>query len=102
MKMKHACLPLSFRVLPWPIFSRSARTLLFMLSMCALVRAVSLAAPVLDETRTEYALKITAPVIDGEVGVSDPDEWRFAAGNSDYWHVFPDTAGFAADGIRGG
>lgn len=70
--------------------------------MFALVQEVSFAAPVLDETRTEYALKITAPVIDGEIGIADPDEWRFAAGNSDYWRVFPDTAGFAEDGIRGG
>ncbi|MBI2319621.1 MAG: HAMP domain-containing protein [Betaproteobacteria bacterium] len=47
-------------------------------------------------------MKIKPPVIDGEINVQDPDEWRFAAGNSDYWHVFPDDKGFAADGLRGG
>ena len=74
--------------------------------MFVLMQEVSFAAtpngPTLDETRTEYALRINAPIIDGQINVLDPDEWRFAAGNSDYWHVFPDTAGFAADGIRGG
>ncbi len=74
--------------------------------MFVLMQEVSFAAtpngPTLDETRTEYALRINAPIIDGQINVPDPDEWRFAAGNSDYWHVFPDTAGFAADGIRGG
>ena len=58
--------------------------------------------PTLDETRTEYALSISAPVIDGEINVANPDEWRFAAGNSDYWHIYPDTSGLAADGLRGG
>jgi len=82
----------------WPILSKSMP--LFALAAFACV--VSFAATTLDATRTQYALKITAPVIDGEVNVKDANEWRFAAGNSDYWHVFPDDRGFAADGIRGG
>jgi hypothetical protein len=72
------------------------------LGLLAWLGAEAFAANTLDDTRTEYALAITAPTIDGDVGVADPNEWRFAAGNSDYWHVFPDSAGFAPDGIRGG
>jgi Carbohydrate family 9 binding domain-like len=85
---------------------RAMKTPLPMLGIFAFIQEVSFAGapngPLLDETRTAYALRINAPVIDGAINVLDPDEWRFAAGNSDYWHVFPDTAGFAADGLRGG
>ena len=72
----------------------------------ALVSEDSFAAvpngPTLDATRTEHALSITAPVIDGEINVANPDEWRFAAGNSDYWQIYPDPLALAADGLRGG
>src|SRR3989442_855289 len=99
-KTKPACSsPFPFHPLPRPIFNALAQPLLPALGMFAFVQENCLAAPALDPTRTEYALRITAPVIDGVV---DPDEWKFAAGNSDYWHVFPDDKGFAADGIRGG
>src|SRR6266480_4329747 len=106
MKMNALFLP--FHLNSW-LRSRSSgplQTLLLGVGIFALVQEVSFAAtpngPKLDETRTEYALRINAPIIDGQINVLDPDEWRFAAGNSDYWQVFPDTAGFAADGIRGG
>jgi hypothetical protein len=95
------------QILLWPISNGRARSVLLVLGMFALVQEIYFAAPTkgpkLDETRTEYALRILPPVIDGAINVLNPDEWRFAAGNSDYWHVFPDSvAGFAADGIRGG
>src|SRR5262245_57248332 len=89
---KHLCRPGQFHPSLWPIFTWLKQPLLLLLSLFAVRLEVSLAAPALDETRTEYALKITAPIIDGEINVQDPDEWRFAAGNSDYWRVFPDNA----------
>jgi len=85
-----------------PVCEAAARPLLIVSSLVLTVHTACFAANTLDDTRTEYALAITAPTIDGDVGLADPNEWRFAAGNSDYWHVFPDAAGFAADGIRGG
>src|SRR5687768_16440695 len=92
----------SRRMLPVSI----GRTVSVVLGTFALVSEDSFAAvtngPTLDATRTEFALNITAPVIDGEINVANPDEWRFAAGNSDYWQIYPDPLGLAADGLRGG
>lgn len=90
----------------WSILNSRSGGLLAALGLASLIPgslcAAGLNGPPLDPTRTQYALKINAPVIDGEINVLDPDEWRFGGGNSDYWHVFPDAAGFAADGVRGG
>jgi hypothetical protein len=106
MAMKTTVLSFHFRSLLRPLSSGPLQSLLLVVGMFALVQEVSFAAtpngPTLDETRTEYALRINAPVIDGEINVLDPDEWRFAAGNSDYWQVYLDPLGLAVDGIRGG
>jgi hypothetical protein len=72
----------------WPISTGLARTLPLLLGIFT---SPGIFAPPNGPTwtgRTEYA-RINPPVIDGEVNVQDPDEWRFAAGNSDYWRVVP-------------
>jgi hypothetical protein len=81
------------------------RSLLSAVAIFTLTAADSLAAtlngPVLDETRTQYALPIEPPVIDGVINVAAAgDEWRLTAGNSDYWQIYPNDT--AADGLRGG
>ena len=68
--------------------------------LCALaspMTSTGLSAPVLDPTRTQHALRMTAPTIDGDVGALNPQEWALAAGTHDNWHVFPDETGTTAE-----